>query len=192
MSHRNELLSKLNSYRTTILDPDQIALTKEIEEFIKSEANCFDRELLIGHVTGSAVLLNQDLSKICLTLHRKFNKWVQLGGHADGNPDIFSVALREAQEESGITNITALTTDIFDVCIHNVPEFNNIPAHKHYDIRFLFHAQSNAPLVINHESIELAWFERYDPLFTSCDPSVQRLIHKWQSMTLSKTTEVPI
>lgn len=190
MPHRNDVLSKLQKYRQHTLDPDQNAKAREIESFVKSNLNCFDRNLLIGHVTGSAVLLSRDRSQVCLTLHRKFNKWVQLGGHADGNPDILAVALNEAQEESGILEIAPLSQEIFDVCIHDIPEYQGIPAHKHYDIRFLLGVESEAPLVISHESIDLAWFKHNDPILETCNPSVQRLINKWQSMPAANITEI--
>lgn len=180
MPKRNLLLEKLAQYKKMNTDPSQQKLTEEIDLFVRNNKQCFERSLLHGHVTGSAWLLNKDQSKVCLTLHRKFNAWVQLGGHADGNHDLLEVALNEAREESGITDIAPVSTDIFDVDIHIVPEFKGVPEHKHYDIRFLLQVQSSESLMISNESIDLAWFSFNDPVFEQCNHSVKSLLHKWR------------
>lgn len=89
-------------------------------------------------MTGSAWLLNPDGTKVLLTHHKKLNRWLQFGGHSDGESNTWNVALREVTEESGIQNIQFVSSDIFDVDIHTIPENSkkNEPEHKHYDIRF--------------------------------------------------------
>lgn len=89
--------------------------------------------------------------------HRKLDRWFQPGGHADGNPDIQQVALQEAQEETGLTNIQLVDNQIFDIDIHLIPANTKEPAHYHYDIRFLMQANRNLPLQSNNESKNLAW-----------------------------------
>ena len=92
-----------------------------------------------------------------LTHHRKLNKWLQLGGHADGDSDILRVALREAREESGLATIRPVSTAIYDIDIHVIPARGSEPEHLHYDVRFLLEADRAAPLLASRESRSLAW-----------------------------------
>lgn len=119
--------------------------------------NCLDRSLLIGHITGSAWIIDTNYNQVLLTHHRKLDKWLQLGGHADGDSNILRLAQREAIEESGIKSIIPIHSDIFDIDIHTIPGRSNEPQHKHYDIRYAFIADMEQELVINHESKALKW-----------------------------------
>jgi len=85
------------------------------------------------------------------------NKWLQLGGHADGDFDILRVALREAREESGLATIRPVSTAIYDIDIHVIPARGSEPEHLHYDVRFLLEADRTAPLLASRESRSLAW-----------------------------------
>jgi len=131
-----------------------------ILEFLSSCKNCFERTNLAGHITGSAFLLNKDKTKILLMHHKKLNKWLQFGGHADSSTDILGVAIREAQEESGIQDITPLYTTIFDVDDHVIPAnaTKSEPKHHHYDIRYVL-TTSQEQFATNRESMELKWVE---------------------------------
>ncbi|MGC2310840.1 MAG: NUDIX hydrolase [Candidatus Babeliaceae bacterium] len=149
---RHTLIHLLQQYIPT---NEELLFQKEIISFIHKHENCFDRSLEIGHITASAWLLNKDHSKALLMHHTKLNKWFQLGGHCDGNPDVLSVALKEAQEESGIMSILPVDSNIFDIDIHLIPENSREKAHYHYDIRFLLHVTSNEQIVQNSESKEL-------------------------------------
>jgi 8-oxo-dGTP pyrophosphatase MutT (NUDIX family) len=125
--------------------------------FHTKERDCFKRSLLKGHFTGSAWIIDPTHTQTLLTHHMKLDIWVQLGGHADGNSDLIAVATTEAHEESGLKSIQLLSPTIFDLDIHEIPEHKGIPAHLHYDIRFLFQADPAAPLIENHETRELKW-----------------------------------
>jgi len=172
--HRNPLQSLLAKYQISCSD-DEIVLHK-IKEFILKNNDCFERSLFVGHVTGSAWIIDATKSYTLLTHHKKLNKWLQLGGHADGDPDIFSVALREAQEESGLKSIVPLSKDIFDIDIHLIPGH---PAdHYHYDVRFIFQADRKEKLTISHESKDLAWISLDKLEDFSTEPSVLRLSEK--------------
>lgn len=96
-----------------------------------------------------------------MSLHRKLKRWVQPGGHADGQCDTLSVALREAEEESGISGISPISEDIFDIDIHLIPARPGEEAHYHYDIRYLLRAP-HENVVISDESDALEWWSAAD------------------------------
>jgi len=136
---------------------------RDIQIFLESSTCCFERSHLPGHVTGSAWLLNPSGDCVLLTFHHKLQRWLQLGGHADGCSDVLDVALREAQEESGILEISLLEEKIFDVDVHLIPANprSGEAAHYHYDIRYLFRAQRE-DFICSVESDALAWMSAQD------------------------------
>ena len=136
--HRNNLREKLEKYRPS--NAEEVHARTLMLNFLNSHADCFERSCGIGHFTGSCWLENYDGTKFLLTLHRKIKIWLQLGGHADGDSDILRVALKEAHEESGLRHIEPVSPEIFDLSVHLVPEYKGIPAHYHYDVRFIVRA----------------------------------------------------
>lgn len=174
---RTNLLTLLKNYFPA--DQEEIKFKDEIIKFIEQHENCFERSLTIGHITASAWLVNKDNSKALLMHHTKLDKWFQLGGHCDGNPDTLQVAVKEAQEESGIHGIAPKSDQIFDIDIHLIPENSREKAHYHYDIRFLLQVISDQKVVQNSESKELRWISK-DPLeLPTQTPSVTRMFYKW-------------
>jgi 8-oxo-dGTP pyrophosphatase MutT (NUDIX family) len=146
--------------------------------FVESERDCFERRLLSGHVTGSAWIVNPAGDRALLTHHRKLDRWLQLGGHADGDPDILAVALREAREESGLSDVRPLSEAIFDLDVHPIPARGAEPRHLHYDVRFLLEADDAAPLTISHESKDLAWVDLAEIARYSTEASITRMTAK--------------
>lgn len=116
-----------------------------------------------------------------LTHHRKLERWLQLGGHADGEPDVLSVALREAKEESGIDQIEPVSDEIFDVDVHLIPKHGSEPAHYHYDIRFLLRVQGSDVFRVSDESVNLAWVSPHELRELDVDESVRQMCAKWQT-----------
>ncbi len=176
---RNQLLSLLTKYQPTA---EEIEFKEKTIQFVKEHEDCFERSLLIGHITASAWLLNRNESKALLMHHTKLDRWFQLGGHCDGDSDTLAVAIKEAQEESGINGIVAITSEIFDIDIHQIPEHKGIPAHLHYDIRFLLKVDSNEIVVQNVESKELRWIEKNLKSLPSNERSVVRMFEKWKAL----------
>lgn len=127
-------------------------------EFVQHNPQCLLRETLPGHVTGSAWVVNPGQTRVLLTLHRKLGRWLQLGGHADGEGNLLRVAWQEAREESGIEEILPLSEQIFDLGIHPIPARKGEPEHYHYDVRFVFQAQHEA-VRVSKESLDLAWVD---------------------------------
>jgi 8-oxo-dGTP pyrophosphatase MutT (NUDIX family) len=146
--------------------------------FVRAHPDCFERAFAIGHVTGSGWILDLGRAHVLLTHHHRLDKWMQLGGHSDGDSDTLAVALREAREESGLDGIRSLSDEIFDLDIHEIPARRNEPAHLHYDIRFLLEADRRQPLTITEESKGLAWAALDEIETFSREESILRLARK--------------
>ena len=153
--HRNPLLQGLENHQPST--PEETEFKQQMIEFIQENPDCFERTLLIGHVTGSAWIVDKSRTFTLLTHHKKLDKWFQTGGHCDGDSDVMNVALKEAHEETGLADIQVISHDIFDIDIHEIPERKGVPSHLHYDVRFLLEADINEPLIVSSESSDLAW-----------------------------------
>ncbi len=180
--HRKLLLNRLDQYSP--FDEDEALTLLDMVEFVNQHPNCFDRELSIGHITGSAWIVDLDRSHVLLTHHRKLNRWLQLGGHSDGDPDTLKVALREGREESGIETLRPVTEAVFDIDIHLIPARKNEPEHYHYDVRFLIEADRNTPLVVSEESHDLAWVLLDEVENLIDEVSILRMLKKTYEMDL--------
>ncbi len=174
--HREQILRLLDSYQIRY-DSDRIQLEK-VRRFVEANPRCFERSLAEGHLTGSAWVVSPDRRRVLLTHHRKIDQWLQLGGHADGNPDVFAVAQREAREESGLSKIRPLSSDIFDIDVHRISARPGTATHYHYDVRFIFEADPAVPLVISNESKELAWVPIDGITEPDFDWSIRRMVQK--------------
>lgn len=180
--HRDSLKQLLQKYSPSSLK-EQHNKEKMIR-FLESHSDCFERSCFPGHFTGSAWLVNKNKTHALLMHHRKLNFWVQLGGHCDGDSNVLAVAIKEAQEESGIQGISPLSSAIFDIDIHKIPSYKETPAHYHYDIRFLLQVHSDENFVKNEESNDLMWIGKTSfDLIKECEESVKRLHQKWIEMT---------
>lgn len=174
--HRSDLLSQLNAYQP--MDAEDEHSRRRIESFVRRQPHCFGRQLSIGHVTGSAWIIDLDRDKALLTHHRKLNLWLQLGGHSDGDSNTRAVALREGVEESGLSGLRLLGDEIFDVDVHTIPARGAEPAHEHYDVRYLLEADATWPLVVSAESHHLAWVPLAEIAAMGVDNSVLRMVAK--------------
>src|SRR5271156_2285909 len=143
---------------------------------------CFERTSFPAHFTGSALVVNADGSRVLLHHHRKLDRWLQFGGHCDGDEDILRVARREALEESGIEGLIVASARPFDIDIHEIPPHGDEPAHFHYDVRFMLIAPEAAAPAPSEESRELRWFTAAETAALALDESLQRMIRKWQSI----------
>jgi 8-oxo-dGTP pyrophosphatase MutT (NUDIX family) len=112
-----------------------------------------------------------------LTHHRKLGRWLQLGGHCDGDANLARAALREAIEESGIEDLRVDPTPI-DVDVHAIPERGAEPRHLHLDTRFLVVAPAGALESAGAESLALRWFDPAELEDVPTDDSVRRLFRR--------------
>ncbi len=123
-----------------------------------------------------------------LTHHRKLDRWLQLGGHAEGQWNVEEVALREAREESGLAHFEFVPINgivmPFDVDVHEIPArydaHGNLidDAHEHYDIRFLLIAASDDGIQVSDESHDVKWFTPYEVREVTQEESVLRMLEK--------------
>lgn len=175
--HRTPLLQALAQYQAQY--PDETPLVERLASFVRHHADCFERSLLIGHVTGSAWVVNAPGTHVLLTHHRKLNMWIQLGGHADGDADVQRVARREAEEESGLVQLVPAVGGIFDVDIHAIPARGDEPEHFHYDVRYAFRAAGSDRFTVTRESHALAWIPVDELSAYTDEVSMHRMAHKW-------------
>jgi 8-oxo-dGTP pyrophosphatase MutT (NUDIX family) len=179
---RAEVLDLLREYGSRSLGTDEALALEQTIAFVETHRDALMRSSLSGHLTGSAWIVSPDRQRVLLTLHRKLGKWLQLGGHADGEPHLLTVALREAREESGLKAVTPVGSRIFDVDRHWIPGRGGEPGHWHYDVRFLFEADPSLALSISDESKALAWVEVAEVLNLNPEPSMARMVRKTLGM----------
>ena len=182
--HREGILKLLHNYKSNY--PEEHVYKKNIIDFILMHDDCFERTCKIGHLTASSFLLNYEETKALLMHHTKLGIWLQLGGHCDGDSDIAAVAVKEAQEESGIDDIDFISRDIYDIDMHLVPARNTDPSHYHYDIRFLLKVtKPNLTIKKNSESLDLRWFSDDITQLPTQQRSVSRMFDKWTNIRTS-------
>ena len=159
--------------------PDEAATVELFAELLGDAGNPFQRERLAGHFTASCWLVDRSGERILLTHHKKLGFWLQLGGHADGERDLRVAALKEAEEESGLRDLR-IEGGIFDLDRHWIPEHKGVPAHWHYDVRYVVHAEGGEDYVVSDESHDLAW-RNVEALASdaAADASVRRMAGKW-------------
>lgn len=159
MPYRNSLIRAIGDYQSAYAE--ELAFRKQFLELIE-HPRAFFRDHLPGHITGSSWIIDRTGKYALLTHHAKLNRWLQPGGHADGQEDVMAVAQREAYEETGLISLDPVMHTIFDLDIHPIPARGDFPAHLHYDIRFLFRANKDEAFTVSDESHDLAWIANED------------------------------
>ncbi len=142
--------------------------------FARTHADALDRSCVPGHFTGSAMVVDAAAERVLLMLHAKLGRWLQPGGHADGDGRLGRVALREAAEETGIDGLILIEPPL-DLDVHEIPARRGEPAHLHLDVRYLVRAPVGARPRSNHESLDIGWFSRAELAGLDVDPGLARL-----------------
>lgn len=185
MSFRESLIETLRSYAGGC--PAERAVADRIRGLIEARGDCLLRSCRPGHLTGSAWVVSSDGSRHLLLHHRKLGRWLQPGGHADGEADLAAVARREAQEETGLAALRIVAGPsglaLLDIDVHDIPARHSFDgtliedAHEHHDLRFLFRAEEDR-LIGNDESHEVRWFSEDEVRAITQEDSVLRLLEK--------------
>ncbi|MGX9720221.1 NUDIX hydrolase [Stenotrophomonas acidaminiphila] len=183
MEHEGSLRAALQDYARRV--PEHAVVADEFRQLLDEDGeDPFARARLAGHFTGSAWLVSADGRRVLLTHHRKLDRWLQLGGHADGDRDLAAVALREAEEESGLPGLRLESQAPFDLDRHWIPERGQVPGHWHYDARYVVRAGADERFVVSGESLDLAWRDiAAIAADAQADESLRRMALRWQAAT---------
>lgn len=180
------LLELLARYRDIF--PAEAPVVDRICALVHDHSDCFERTCRPGHITAAAWILSTDRRRSLLTHHRKLGRWLQLGGHADGQWHVEEVALREAREESGLARFNFVPIDgqvmPFDIDVHEIPARYDThghlieDAHEHHDIRFLLVSHSDDAIRVSHESHDVKWCTPDEVRQLTDEESVLRMLYK--------------
>ncbi len=182
---RGSLLALLDRHRP--FDAAELDAVNAIVGFVRAHPDCFERGLEIGHLTGSAWVTSAAEDRVVLVHHAKLGRWLQPGGHADGDADLARVAAREASEETGLRSISLRSAAIFDVDVHTIPARGAEQAHAHYDVRFHFVADSAEAPVASAESRAVRWLGFDEARRLAPERSVIRMIEKSEAARTSRS-----
>lgn len=172
MSVRESAIALLTDWPAP--DSDQDTLRHAVLAFLHARPDSCQRACAAGHITASTLVVDDTAQTVLLTLHPRFGRWLQLGGHCeDSDADIFGAALREATEESGITDLR-LQPNLAAVHVHSVTCSLGVPT-RHLDLQFIATAAPGAEIAISDESLDLRWWP-VDELPDGIDAGLTRLV----------------
>ena len=171
----NSFIEKIETFHP--LTATETRIKERFIDFISHNPDCFLRSNLQGHITASAFVVDKAADKILLIHHKKLDKWLQPGGHCDGDTDTLAVAIKEVWEETGVV-VQAGNQSIADLDIHVIPKRKDIPEHEHFDVRYIFEADSLLPLIQNHETNDLKWISLDDLSRYTDEESVLRVTRR--------------
>lgn len=154
-----------------------------ILDFLEKNGDAFLRSNLLAHMTASSWIVNPERTKTLMVYHNLYDSWSWTGGHADGETDLLSVALREAREETGIEHVRPLSPEIFSLEVLTVDGHEKrgeyVPSHLHMNVTYLLEAEESDTLhICREENSGVAWFTLEEALKASSEPWFVERIYK--------------
>lgn len=137
-------------------------------EMLRAGQELFTRDNRTAHFTASSWIVDAEREHILMAYHNIYQAWAWTGGHADGEKDLLAVALREANEETGV-HARALSPGIFSLEIltvdGHIKKGAYVPSHLHLNITYLLEADRSEPLKVKPDENEaVRWFTKEDAL----------------------------
>ena len=179
---KEKLIRQIERY--TPFNEQETADKATLLNLLRQDTDISRRDNLIAHLTASAWVVNPERNKVLMAYHNLYNSWAWLGGHADGNFDLAAVAVKEAREESGLTDVRLVSDDILSLEILTVDghekKGNYVPSHLHLNLTYLLEADPNAPICIKEdENSQVGWINFADIAVKSAEPwFVERIYSK--------------
>lgn len=180
----NEIQQIVDKYLE--LFPAETVKLRSLQKRLDVDELFNNRKSFTGHGTAGAIVLSPDRKKVLLVHHRFLDKWIQPGGHWDPEePDPWTAARREAEEETGVS-IGKLLAPVpgcphvpIDIDSHDIPanESKNEPAHIHHDFRYVYIADNEQLRSEETEIHAVAWvpIRSNDKRLVEVMPSIRKL-----------------
>ena len=151
--------------------------------FMKHSENVFSRDITIAHFSASSWLVNKERTKVVMVYHNLYNSWAWTGGHADGDEDLLRVAVKEAEEETGLKNVNAVNSDIFSIEIltvnGHIKKGSYVSSHLHLNVTYLLEADDKQDLIVKpDENSGVKWFSLEEAITASSEPWMEQIYLK--------------
>jgi 8-oxo-dGTP pyrophosphatase MutT (NUDIX family) len=155
-SARRPVLGLLDRYRPR--DEAEAADVDRVRALAATADDPWLRSLPL-HITASALIVHPGSGRVLLRWHQRQQAWLQVGGHGDpGETEALAIALREAREESGLTDLVPWPdAELRQVTIVSVPASSREPAHEHADVRFVLATQDPEAARAESPDAPLRW-----------------------------------
>ena len=152
-------------------------------KYILNNSDCLERKNLIAHFTTSIWTVNRERTKTLMVYHNIYQSWSWIGGHADGVEDLCSVAMRELREETGVSNASLVSRDIFSLetltVDGHIKKGAYVPSHLHLNVTYLAEADEGEKLIVNEEENQaVKWWTFDEALKASTEPWFVEHIYK--------------
>lgn len=190
--HRQPLLQLLREYELAA-PLNEKEIVAEFIQYVSENPHCFEREPKEGakHIAASVLLVTRDFKKALFLLHTKIGRWTQPGGHADGNPDLEGVALKELEEETGITGAELVSPIPLDIYRFDYPQEIFGYQKSIYNLCFLaFLPERQEPKIMEPEKCKEMLFATPEKALAMIETvhheGTERLIQKWQALAKKK------
>ena len=174
MNVRTSAIALLSDWQAP--DRSQDSLRNAVLAFLDAREDACLRACVPGHITASALVLDDTGGQVLLTLHPRLGRWIQLGGHCeDSDADILGAALREATEESGVDGLR-ISPELAAINVHALTCSLGVPT-RHLDLQFVARAPRDAQISISDESVDLRWWP-VDGLPPGVDEALRYLVNR--------------